>query len=494
MLVSFAACASDKDEKRASDTTAAQTTENQSVITNAVEPISEELEALDYGDETVVILQRPLGENYQKTNELFAEELNSDPINDAVYNRNAAVEELLGVKLTEVTAEGYTELQQKVTIMVSAGDTTYDIVAGGAAWSTPLILQGSVFNLYDNGIDNYLDTTKPWWPQYWIEEAEIDGRLYCLTGGPALSLARLMVVWFYNKTMGETHNIENLYDVVNEGRWTMDYVSELASSIYRDLNGNDKRDEEDEYGIAIDNYDNVDIFWSGFDMRYIKKNSDGIMELNVSDNEKIFNAYEKIYSLIYENPGSLYYRGSASSIELSGYELQSEMFANGTVLMTPLHLQYAEDPLFRNMHDEYGILPTPKYDEAQDGYYTYVHDQYTIFMVPITVKDAEMSGAVLEAMAYGSYRTLTPAYFETALKGRYANDVDTRQMIDMITNNVVVDSAIIYGGFIGYPAAHILRSNMGDMATSCVSTVEGYARRLPAAIKALRAELSALDY
>lgn len=502
MILSFAACASDSDKKTA-DTTAAQTTSTQSnVITNEVEPMSEALRELDYGGEKIVILQRnppsdpsTMGSNSQFTDELFAQELTNDPINDAIYNRNLAVSEILGVELLQETADAYTELQQKVMVMVNAGDTTYDIVAGNVAWSTPMILRGEVFNLYDNGIDTYLDTTKPWWPQYWIEEAEISEKLYCITGGPALSLSRLMVVWFYNKTMGEAHGIEDLYKVVDEGRWTMDYVSSMVSSIYRDLNGNDMRDMEDEYGIAIDNYDNADIFWSGFDLEYISKNSDGMLELNTSVNEKIYNAYDMIYSLTYDNVGSFYYRHPSFSDNYSNnYERQSVMFANGSVLLAPLHLQFAETPGFRNMQDVYGILPTPKYDEHQEDYYTYVHDQCSIFLIPTTVKDPEMSGAVLEAMAYESYKTLTPAYFEVALKGRYANDPESRKILDMIANNVIVDTGVLYGAFFGYPAADIIRSNMGRGNTSCVSTVEGYARKIPKVIKSVVSEIEKLDY
>ena len=500
MLASVIACSSDNDNNPAGTTNAQSTDKVINAITNAVEPIDEDLEALDYGGEKVVILQRECVNdsaegNYQYTNELFAEELNSDPINDAIYNRNLAVEDLLGIELIEeALPNGRTDIQQKVTVMVNAGDTTYDLVSGSAAWSTPLILQGSAYNLYDNGVETYLDTTKPWWPQFWVEEAEIDEKLYCLTGGPALSLSRLMVVWFYNKTMGESHGIENLYEVVSDGRWTIDYVSNLVSSIYRDLNGNDIRDPEDEYGTTLDDYDNADIFWSGFDMKYITKNSEGIIEFNPASKEKIINAFEKIYALTFENVGSLFYREPVFEDTLTKYDRSAKMFSSGTVLLSPLHLQYAETANFRNMQDSYGILPTPKYDEQQKEYYTYVHDQYSLFMVPTTVKDPAMSGAVLEAMAYESYKTLMPAYFEVTLKGRYANDPESREMLDMISSNVMMDTAIIYGGFFDYPCAGIIRSNMEYGNTSCITDYEGSARMIGKIIKIVRDGLAKLDY
>ena len=499
MLVPLIACSSGSEANKPSDTTAAQTTQAPTVVTNAVEPIDEDLEALDYGGEKVVILQREClkesaGGNYQYTNELFAEELTNDPINDAIYNRNVAIEDLLGIELVEeIEKDGHSGIQQKVLVMVNAGDTTYDIISGSAAWATPLILQGSVLNLYDNGFETYLDTSKPWWPQYWVEEAEMDERLYCITGGPALSLSRLMVVWFYNKTMGEAHGIENLYEVVSDGRWTMDYVSNMVSTIYRDLNGNDIRDPEDEYGLSLDEYDNADIFWSGFDMKLFTKDSNGVLELNTADKEKIINGFEKIYALTFDNVGSLFYRTNGFDDGKTNYTRSSDMFTSGTVLLAPLHLQYAETPDFRNMQDTYGILPTPKYDENQDGYYTYVHDQYSMFMVPLTVKDPEMSGAVLEAMAYESYKTVTPAYFEVALKGRYANDPESRAMLDMILNNVMMDASIIYGGLFNYPAAGIIRGNMKYGNTSCASSYEGSTRNIKSVIKAVRSTLNKLE-
>ena len=198
--------------------------------------------------------------------------------------------------------------------------------------------------------------------------------------------------------------------------------------------------------------------------------------------------------MTFENTGSLFYRDPDFEDSYTNYDRSANAFTSGTVLLAPLHLQYAETTNFRNMQDSYGILPTPKYDENQKNYYTYVHDQYSLFMVPTTVKSPEMSGAVLEAMAYESYKTLVPAYFEVTLKGRYANDPESRNMLDMISSNVMMDTAIIYGGFFSYPAAEIIRGNMEYGNTSCVSTYEANSRKMDKVIKAVRSSLAKLDY
>ena len=118
---------------------------------------------------------------------------------------------------------------------------------------------------------------------------------------------------------------------------------------------------------------------------------------------------------------------------------------------------YAETSEFRNMQDDYGILPVPKYDEKQKEYYTFSHDQYTVFMVPKTVADPEMSGAVLEALAYESYYSVQPVYYDLVLRGRYANDPESRAMLDMITTNIRVDPSWIYGMQISQPEVKVFR-------------------------------------
>ncbi|MBR4881882.1 MAG: hypothetical protein IKU19_08100, partial [Clostridia bacterium] len=275
----------------------------------------------------------------------------------------------------------------------------------------PMVTQGLMYDLYDNGIDTYLDSSKPWWSQYWLEQAEMGDKLYCITGAPALSLTRLMFVMYYNKDLAANLGLEDMYTVVEDGRWTIDYLNDLILDMYNDNNGDSLRDVEDTYGLAINHYENCDMFWSAFDMTMIAKDEDGWFEFDGSDKEKLSTAFDKVFYLIRENPGT-YDTGSTD-----GFDVARNMFASGNLLFAALHLRYAESLEFRNMQDEYGILPVPKYDERQDNYYTYAHDQYSVFMVPKTVADPELSGAVLETMAYESYRTVQPTYSDMVLKG-----------------------------------------------------------------------------
>ena len=100
------------------------------------------------------------------------------------------------------------------------------------------------------------------------------------------------------------------------------------------------------------------------------------------------------------------------------------------------------------MKQEFGVVPMPKYDEAQKEYRTLLHDQFTVFSILTTVSKEEGRldevGAVLEAMASVSYKTVRPAYYETTLRTKIAKDPQSAEMFDIIVNNVYIDAGIIY--------------------------------------------------
>ena len=55
-----------------------------------------------------------------------------------------------------------------------------------------------------------------------------------------------------------------------------------------------------------------------------------------------------------------------------------------------------------------------------------------------------MLGAFLEVMASESYRVVTPAYYEVALKSRYTKDPASWEMLDLITENLYIDPGVLY--------------------------------------------------
>ncbi len=124
------------------------------------------------------------------------------------------------------------------------------------------------------------------------------------------------------------------------------------------------------------------------------------------------------------------------------------LFSSGLIGTTTMRLCSVETEQFTQMDDDYGVIPVPKFDENQKTHYTYLHDQFTSFGIASynanNEEKLQMLGAVLEALAVESYKTVFPAYYELALKGRYVDDPESWRMLDMIYENVKIDAGVLY--------------------------------------------------
>ena len=114
------------------------------------------------------------------------------------------------------------------------------------------------------------------------------------------------------------------------------------------------------------------------------------------------------------------------------------------------------------MTSDYGIIPYPKFDEAQEQYLTRIQDAVALVCVPITLFDekTEAVGAALEALAAESYRNVTAVYFEVAMKVKYSRDDISSQMLDIVRGGAYLNFASIYNESIGNPW-FVMRTLMG---------------------------------
>lgn len=95
----------------------------------------------------------------------------------------------------------------------------------------------------------------------------------------------------------------------------------------------------------------------------------------------------------------------------------------------------------RDMADEFGIIPTPKYDEAQSEYCNYGGSPFYM-VVPPTTEDLSRTGAVLEMLAYTSVGVVDIAYYDVLLQGKISRDADTRRMLDLIFSTQIYQTPI----------------------------------------------------
>lgn len=442
-----AACGSGTDESTTTTASAAVSTDSTEATTTAVVEettagyeVKDNLPAdLKYNNETISIISR--GRDWCK-DEVSVEALTGDVINDAIYNRNAAVEDRLGVKIVNqlTTDKDNYSITETIRKQVQAGTDEYNLFAN----SVYATIMYTADNLFQNMTDlQYLDLDQPYWSQGFNEAASIGEAQYFATGAICLSMYRFIFVTFFNKGIFDENQVPYLYDVVNDGKWTLDYQRQISQNIYSDLNGNGTKDEVDRYGfITNHNMIGVDAYWSSCQLPILGKDADNFLVYNVNV-ERMSNAVDKINLLLHENDGAYLVANKSADAEQDDI---CRMFSQDQAAMTTLRLIHVESDDMRNMSNLYGIVPVPKLDESQEKYYSYAHDTMTAYGIPLTVVDDElqMVGAFLEAMASESQRTVAPAYYELALKTKYVSDEESVKMLDDIVNNFYVDAGVLY--------------------------------------------------
>ena len=132
----------------------------------------------------------------------------------------------------------------------------------------------------------------------------------------------------------------------------------------------------------------------------------------------------------------------------------------------------AAGTFFRDMTDDYGFLPYPKLDESQKNYRCLVTDIVLLGAISGASQNLDITGAVLEALGSETYRSVTPAWYETALKVKYSRDDISAQIIDIIHDSMTTDFIYAYNASLSKIGV-VMRTLVGNNSTDYISAVTG---------------------
>ena len=401
----------------------------------------------------------------------FVEEMNGEVFNDALYNRELAVEERLNVNIEESLS---TTSFQNAYKAVKAGDDSFDLLFANAYDVAPQGLEGIYVDLAKFP---HIDYKMPWWPDTIMKDVTINGKTYFVTGDITPSVLGFMNCIFFNKKIAADYDISGLYDLVFSGKWTFDKYAEAAKNVYKDINGNGEVDKDDLFGVTTSDY--YDVYFSAFEIPITITNPDGSLSLSLG--EKFYEAYTRLREFSM-NKSSLP-QAISNEGETVNYENDVKFFANGQILFFGGLVRFSD--YFRSMADDYGILTVPKWDENQADYHTTSHANYSLVSVPVTVPTEryDMVGAVMEALASEGYRTTTPAYFDSTLKNKYSRDEETLKVLDILRNGLEFQPVMIYYKSMG-DILHLFRYACYPQA-SYDNMVSFYEKNLPRFQKAI---------
>lgn len=364
--------------------------------------------------------------------DIYAEAENGDTINDAVYTRNLAVFEKYNFSITLENVL-FDELVTRVKNAVSAGDDVYDL-AYLRLYEQKNLVSGGYFIDF-NDIPN-VDLTKPWWDQGCVESLTVDGKLYLAASSINISDENATASILFNKKIAADNDLEDMYQLVRDGKWTMDKMREIYSDVSADVNGDGKMDGEDLWGF-LGGTDVAACFYIGSGGTVVSRDKDGALYDSMGS-DKNFAIVGKVQEIMTDEKNFYNHHLGTQALKSTDDNQYRDLFSGGHGLFFWSRLD--EVTTLRGMETDFGILPTPKYDELQENYISFVSQHIMGLMsVPNTAPDLARTGTILEALAAESYYTLTPAYYDVALKSKASRDDESAEMLDIIFANRIYD-------------------------------------------------------
>lgn len=372
------------------------------------------------------------------------DEKTGETLVDSVYDRNAQVEAALGVDIQLIDVFPHSGFTKSVQDVLMAGDDEYDVFFAQQGGDIDLCLDGYIINLHDlEAYGNpvcHIQEDEEWWGGRYMDLYTLKDELYWLsgnlsmtyTGGAICSLVNLNM---YNKMFAAEYG--SIYDVVRDGKWTFDLMTKMSAKVYNDADSSDSITKGDTFG-----------WWYGgssfFEMAMVissgvettRKNEDGTITflINQTNNEFISRS-QAIYALLNESVGITDKKDVGN-------------FTDGNTLFDVCTLNHLRDAKYREMTDDFAVIPTPKLNEAQEEYRIAMHDNNHLIGLPYTNSKVEASTATLELMAYLSYYNVFPQYLNEALKYKYTRDEEAAEMIQLIYDGVYTDFGIIWEQFL----------------------------------------------
>lgn len=415
MVLLLCACA-DETASQSEMTTAASESE---AVTEAVTLY--ELSDTDWAGEAFSML---VGEGY---NECFVEEETGDALDDAKYQMKRTVEEALNVNISE-TITDFWEMTKTVNQYIMAGEDTYDAVAMMDRFALTIAMDNAFVPIQD--IET-IDTDAIYWGGKLSEKLSIGGNRYFAIGSQNLESFGKTACILWNTRLAASLDIEIPYEDVFAGTWTLDDFCSYRLMANKDLNGDGVYDNTDQYTYAAGDIRGVPSqFWQGSEINIITKDEADMPQITIWDDQKYLGLMETLHELMYTGDNNI------SNITVDGAMGNSEAFLEGRAMIYSTVFNSINTA--REMEDDFAVLPIPKYNEAQESYYSRTYDA-TFFMVPVTQQDTAFSGAVLDALSCVGYYDLLPVYIDTVLKEKASRDEDSKRSIQICFDTRTLD-------------------------------------------------------
>lgn len=396
-------------------------------------------------------------------------EQTGEAINDALYTRDQLLEETYNIHIVTTPYDDDAILTDTKNL-VQAGDPLYDMVVHTI--SNTLKTLGTGGMLYDINSLPTIDLTQKWWSTYANTNLQVGGKLLFTAGDITPTYYNIPYAIGFNMKLATDQN-NDLYALVREGTWTLDKFGELCLQYTLDLNGDGKMTNADQVGYAHVRTEITSLchyIGCGFTLNTIE---DGKIVVNLAGDNSV-TAIQKLSDIF----GSIKDNYFTMDDPIPMFHAGQALFYGNS--MTSLITR------FRDMEDDFGFLPLPKWDEQQENYRTSVNTWTAGYVgVPKTIADPDRVGFMMEAMAYMSNKYVRPAAYDNMLFSKVARSEEAAEMLDIIYESVYLDANYVFN--FGGSGTAVFKAIMDGKPF--VSSYESVKQKIGTAIEELESNL-----
>ncbi len=323
----------------------------------------------------------------------------------------------------------------KISQQVMAEDNTYHLGVIGGYDSAMLAEQSYLKDL--NSVPT-INTQKSWWDQNANNDLTINGVLFFTNGALTAAYSESTYVIYLNKKLATEKLPEgtDLYQLVRDGKWTIDKLGEFAKKTSEDIDGVDGMGKDDRYGLYVWD-DSILGMIEAAGARVATIGDDGKLALtyNSASTTEMFSKYT---TFAYDEHYAHRYSKTLGSKVINAFQEDKGLFWATSNVNTKN---------IRDMEASFGILPYPKLSEDQSRYYSTIAPYNSQFILIPDIADddvLEMVGVVTESLAYYGKQITWPACYEQTLKGAFARDDGTMDMLDIIYDSYIYDMGLYF--------------------------------------------------
>ena len=405
------------------DTTAAVEGTEEIIDPTEVDALPTNCKDYEGTDFVVMIRERSEDSETWRTCDVYTEEQNGERINDALFERNLAMMDRFGVKVADLQVTDRLNTAKK---LIQSGDNTFDLFQDHIENQGQLVVQGYVLNMSDM---DYIDFSKAWWDSTVIEGISIGDNVYYSVGDSQINALRATWVVLFNKSLTSDTGITGLYETVKEDEWTLELLNQYAQQIAQDANGDGEMNwGDDVFGLGLQHEVVLPLLLGGGE-KLIDIKEDGSYINNMS-NANVVDSMEKVHTFM--NSGNHILNCQLAGKNTDNWEGFRGLFMSDQMgfYMAPLTMVTV---VGGDMQSDFGILPFPKLNAEQDGYYSTLQcNNADAISVPKTCADTTRVGMLTEAYEMYAHTTIRPAYYDYTLTLRKVRDTESGEMLDII--------------------------------------------------------------